>query len=235
MEIWPAVDWLDGYMVRLERGQYDAVTRYGTNPVEVFKTRYGRVPKRIHLVDLNGARSGCFTAWSLLSRLHSEGIDVEAGGGFRDKNSIERALNLGAKRVVLGTRILQDPKWAAELLSRFQSDQLVPGIDIVQGRARVRGWTEEGGNAVELWRSLYKMGYLLCNVTDISRDGTLDGINAPFWQEIVSHYPGNIGAGGGIRSAHDLETLQQLGIHRVVIGKAWLNESIDLSQWEGVF
>ncbi len=235
MEIWPAVDWLEGQMVRLHKGQYDAVTQYGTDPLEVFNTRYQRLPKRIHLVDLQGARTGHFEAWSLLSRLYHEGVEVEAGGGFRDASSIDRALNLGARRVVLGTRLLTDPKWARELLSQFQADQLVAGIDMAQGRIRVQGWLQEGEDGHVIWQALSQMGYRLCNITDISRDGTLAGINVPFWENVVARFPGDIGAGGGILCADDVKTLEQLGIHRCVIGKAWLSQNIDLAQWKGVF
>lgn len=235
MEIWPAVDWLDGYMVRLEQGQYHAVTRYSDNPLLVFQTRFEQLPRRIHLVDLDGARTGHFTAWRLLEQLSHHGVEVEVGGGFRDQLSIEQALGAGARRVVLGTQLLQDRAWAKELLTHFTPDQLVASLDISMGQAKLEGWTKDGGSAVTLWQNLYQMGYTLCNVTDISRDGTLQGVNVAFWQEIVEHYPGDIGAGGGIRSDQDLVVLQQLGIHRAVIGKGWLSGQIDLSQWEGVF
>lgn len=235
MEIWPAVDWFDMHMVRLEKGRYDAVTQYGTDPLGVFNARYRRMPKRIHLIDLQGARSGQFGAWSLLSRLHGEGIEIEAGGGIRDEVTIERALNQGARRVILGTRLLTDPKWAQELLTHFRAEQLVAGIDIAKGRARLHGWIQEGEDGQRLWHDLYQQGFRLCNVTDISRDGTLSGIHEPFWQNVASGYSGDIGAGGGIRSADDIKTLEQLGIHRCVIGKAWVNGEIDLSEWEGVF
>lgn len=235
MEIWPAIDWLDGYMVRLEQGQYHAVTRYTDDPARLFLTRYGKLPRQIHLVDLNGARSGQFTAWTLLTGLSRQGIDIEVGGGFRDSAAIERALNGGAKRVVLGTRLLKDAKWARELLNDFQPEQLVASLDIAQGQVKLHGWTEAGGQALELWSALYAMGYRLSNVTDISRDGTLQGVNTAFWQEIVRNYPGEIAAGGGIGSDEDLKTLQQLNIPRVVVGKAWMSGQIDLSGWEGVF
>lgn len=234
MEIWPAVDWLDGQMVRLEQGLYDRATTYTDDPLALFRRRYGGVPQRIHLVDLQGAQQGVFSAWELLGSLVSAGIQVEVGGGFRDRAAVRQALEAGAQRVVLGTRLLEDTAWAQGLLERFQPEQLVASIDIRQGQAMVRGWTQDGPRADAAWRQLAAWGYTLCNVTDISRDGTLIGLNPVFW-ETVGKYPGRLGAGGGIAHYEDLTLLQAMGITRAVIGKAWISGQIDLAQCKGVF
>ncbi|AUW93280.1 MAG: 1-(5-phosphoribosyl)-5-((5-phosphoribosylamino)methylideneamino)imidazole-4-carboxamide isomerase [Sulfobacillus thermosulfidooxidans] len=234
MEIWPAVDWFDGQMVRLERGSYNRVTAYTDDPLALFQERYHALPKRIHLVDLKGAKDGSFSAWPLLERMARLGIDVEVGGGFRETQQVQKALDSGACRVVLGTRLIEDKAWAQDLLHQFGPHKLVASIDIKDGRAMLRGWTTNGLAADTEWFTLYHMGFTLCNITDISRDGTLIGLDPAFWRE-TGQYPGEIGAGGGIAHMEDLALLEAMGIGRAVIGKAWVSGQIDLHQCKGVF
>ncbi len=234
MELWPAVDWLDGRMVRLQNGNYEAPTVYSSDPLGLFLSRYGALPKRLHLVDLRGARDGTFTAWTLLGELCQAGIAVEAGGGFRDRETIERALDMGAARIVLGTRASRELPWASRLMAHLGPERLVASLDILHGHVRLNGWLEEGPEAEALWQQLFTAGFVWCNVTDIDRDGTLSGLNPEFWRR-VRHFPGQLGAGGGITSPDDLTVLESLGIARAVVGKAWLSGQIDLTHWEGVF
>jgi len=229
LEVWPALDILAGQVVRLTQGDYDRETRYADDPVALLETRLHCMPPRIHLIDLDGARQGEFTAWSVLQRLAVMGVRVEAGGGFRTMGAIDRALAHGAERVILGTRLLSDAHFAQAALRHFGASRLVASLDVRQGRAQVQGWLEEGADALDTWDTLWQVGYRLVNVTDISGDGTLRGLDEQFWQPWTK-VPGNVGAGGGIASPDDLRRLESWGIPRAVVGKAWLEGQIDLKE-----
>jgi len=144
---------------------------------------------------------------------------------------VSRALDLGALRVVVGSRLIEDPGFGETLLKTFLPQQVVASIDVdLAGRARLRGWREAGPAAPELWLTLYQRGFVIANVTDISRDGTLTGIREEFWR-LWAAMPGQIGAGGGIRSRQDVEALAAWGLHHAVVGKAWLEGRIRLEDF----
>lgn len=227
MDIWPALDIYEGRVVRLRQGQYDEATVYGEDPVAFIAARFPQAPCRLHLVDLTGARSGRFTQWAALEQLARAGTRIEVGGGLRTEEDIRRALDLGAERVVLGTRLLLDREFAAAMLARFGAPRLVASIDVKEGRAKTAGWLEDGPAARAVWDQLYADGYRLVNVTDIQGDGTLAGLDAAFWSEWVAA-PGEVGAGGGIGTMDDIRRLAQWGIGRAVVGKAWITGKISL-------
>lgn len=215
--------------MRLHQGHYERVTRYQMEPEMLGDRLKSAGLRRVHLVDLEGARSGTFQAWDHLARLVRIGLSVEVGGGFRDLEAIAKALDLGATRVVLGSRLVESPAFGEDVLKRFSPRQVVASLDVdLEGRVRVHGWTTSGPEATLWWQTLHRQGFQIANVTDISRDGTLSGIRQPFWQQWTA-MPGQIGAGGGIRSLADLELLAALGIHHAVLGKAWLEGLIDLA------
>lgn len=219
--------------MRLRQGQYQMVTRYATDPASLGDRLKSAGLRRVHLVDLEGARSGTFQAWESLAALVRIGLAVEVGGGFRHLDAVAKALDLGAARVVLGSRLVESPGFGEDVLKRFSPQQVVASLDVdLEGRVRVRGWTASGPEATVWWQALHRQGFQIANVTDISRDGTLSGIRQSFWQQWAA-MPGQIGAGGGIRSLADLELLADLGIHHAVLGKAWLEGLIDLEALAG--
>ena len=231
IEVWPAVDLLAGQVARLRQGDYATAHRYHLQPIDAFQRLLDHGVPRLHLVDLSGAASGAFDAWSALARAVRLGLRVEAGGGFRTPEAVARALAEGAQRVVVGTGLVESPVFADTLLERFGADAIVAAVDVQDGRAKVRGWTANGeADAFTLWERLYARGFRRVNVTDIQQDGSLAGIREAFWRA-WSRQPGECGAGGGIRSPADLATLAELGIPRAVVGKAWLEEEgwIDLA------
>lgn len=232
IEIWPAIDLLNGLPVRLEQGDYDRVTRYQPDVGVVAAPLEEHGIDRVHLVDLGGAKEGVFSAWDALSELVGRGFRVEVGGGFRDFAAIDRALSEGAERVVVGTQIVVDRAFAENLIRRFSPQTVVVGIDVKAGRARVKGWLEIGPDAFELWRDLLALGYMWLNVTDIDRDGSLSGVRPDFWKAWASQR-GNIAAGGGISTVEDLRLLGSMGLARAVVGKAWLEGRIPLDILEG--
>lgn len=228
MEIWPAIDMYDGHVVRLTQGDFSQQTTYAADPVE-FWNSLPFTPCRLHLVDLSGAKSGCFTQWSFLEYLAREGVTVEVGGGFRNRDDIHKALDGGANRIVVGTRLINDPSFRADLLTEFGAERIVASLDVKDGQARTHGWVTEGASAEELWKTFHSEGFRILNVTDIAGDGTLSGLDRDFWARWGA-LPGDIAAGGGVASTDDLDLLQQFNIQRVVIGKAWLDGRIALRE-----
>ncbi|MCY0881564.1 MAG: HisA/HisF-related TIM barrel protein, partial [Firmicutes bacterium] len=216
--------------VRLTQGRYDQADFYGKDPLDFLQRAFGGYPSRIHLVDLSGARSGRMTVWPLLEKLAAHGIAVEVGGGIRRLDTIQSVLDAGAYRCVLGTRLLQDEDFALDAIQNFSADKLVAGLDIYAGRCRLHGWEADGPEAKDAWRHLVDIGYRFANITDISRDGTLQGLDADFWDP-WRHVPGDIGVGGGIHSTDDLHAITQWRIPRSIVGKAWMSGAIDLKPY----
>jgi phosphoribosylformimino-5-aminoimidazole carboxamide ribotide isomerase len=228
LEIWPALDILDGQAVRLIRGDYRHATVYSREPLAFLRDRFQGWPPRLHLVDLSGAREGTYSLWPLLEQLAQAGVAVEVGGGFRTLEHIRQALDVGAARVVVGTQALIDERFAEQALQVAQSAQrIVASLDVLHGRARIRGWSEPGPEAQSAWLRLYAIGYRLVNITNIDQDGTLAGLDPIFWQQ-WARVPGSVGAGGGVARLDDLQLLRNWGVPRVVVGKAWLEGQIPL-------
>ncbi|PSR35362.1 MAG: 1-(5-phosphoribosyl)-5-((5-phosphoribosylamino)methylideneamino)imidazole-4-carboxamide isomerase [Sulfobacillus benefaciens] len=226
IEVWPALDLFSGQVVRLRQGLYDQMTVYHEDPIAMVAELPQKLP-RIHLVDLKGAQSGIFSEWTVLQELCRQGSQIEVGGGFRSLDTIAEALDRGADRIILGSQAISDPEFAKMALDRFGPTRLVLSVDIMQGRTRIHGWQDDGPLPDSLWENRYAMGYRLLNVTDISRDGTLHGLDPAFWRH-WANVLGDVGAGGGIQSLADIEQLARFGIPRVVIGKAWLSGAIKL-------
>jgi len=233
IEVWPAIDLLQGAPTRLYQGSFDHPTAYARTASYLLAYLREIGCPRLHLVDLTGAQSGQFSAWDTLAAAAHLGFLVEVGGGFRDFEAIARALAEGAGHVVLGTKLITSRSFAEEVLTRFGPERIVVGLDVLDHRARIHGWTEPGPDAKASWQSLRRLGYDRLNVTDIQRDGSLAGIRPDFWQAWGT-LPGNLCAGGGVGSLKDLEMLAQCHLSRAVVGKAWLEGIIDLTtiDWE---
>lgn len=231
-QAWPAVDLLDGNVARLHQGRYDEVKSYRDRPRDLFALLADHGLRRLHLVDLSGARTGAFTAYDALSAAADAGFQVEVGGGFRAAADVARALSAGAARVVLGTRLVESEEFAAEVVARFGPNRVVAGLDVRDGRLSLSGWLREGPEPLPIWGRLRELGFTLANVTDISRDGSLKGLSRRFWTA-WAEVEGDIGAGGGIASLDDLRLCRDLGLSRAVIGKAWLEGRIplDAPEW----
>jgi phosphoribosylformimino-5-aminoimidazole carboxamide ribotide isomerase len=228
MEIWPALDIADGRVVRLTQGRFDRETTYADDPLEYVLRRFGGTPPRLHLVDLSGARSGRFRLLQLVEELASRGVRIQTGGGLRTLEAVQQAVAAGAERVVLGSQLVKDAVFRHAVHEQFSSVS-VAGLDVKAGRLRIAGWKQGGPPAELFWMQLRQEGWERAQVTDISRDGTLSGINDVFW-EGWSQQSGSIGAGGGIADLADLKRLQGLGIGFAVVGKAWIEGRIPVEE-----
>ncbi|MBI3320381.1 MAG: 1-(5-phosphoribosyl)-5-[(5-phosphoribosylamino)methylideneamino]imidazole-4-carboxamide isomerase [Candidatus Omnitrophica bacterium] len=232
MVILPAIDLLDGKVVRLTQGQRDQVTVYSDDPVAVAKRWSAAGATWLHVVDLNGAFEGQYRNLETAERIIQEtGVNVELSGGIRSKETLARCFTAGAKRVVLGTKACEDPAFIQEATDRH-GPKIAVAIDAKAGRVVSRGWTSSTDLTPEqLARSVQLLGVALFICTDVTRDGTLQGPNLEALRQILSLGHLQIIASGGISSTQDLMRLRELegqGLVGAIVGKALYEGAIDL-------
>lgn len=224
MEIIPAVDVLDGKVVRLLRGDYARVTQYGSDPLEAAASWIEEGARRVHVVDLNGARSG-EPDWRLWQSLGSSGLAFQAGGGIRSVDSARRVLEAGAERVVMGTAAVWEPVTLAGL-----GRQVVAAVDVRGGRATGSGWRDEGRSLSSVLDGLAGAGVERVLVTGIGRDGTLEGADLDLTRSVVEDGRFAVIASGGVGTLSDLDPLAALGCEAVVVGRALYDRRFTLAE-----
>lgn len=222
MRIYPAIDIIDGACVRLVRGDYSKKTKFADDPCEVAKKWESDGGEFIHIVDLDGAKSGTMPNFELICRIAAAvNVPIEVGGGIRNMEAVEKYLGGGVERVIIGTSALSNPEFVGEAVRRF-SGRIAVGIDAKDGMAAVNGWEEVSSvPAVELAKKMSGMGVKNIIYTDIATDGMLNGPNVAAMAEMVSAVPDvNIIASGGVTSAEDVAALRETGVEGAIIGKA---------------
>lgn len=231
MDLLPAIDILGGKAVRLAKGDYNAVTVYNDDPVAQARAFERDGAQWIHVVDLDGARSGVPENIALIERIVREtDLKVEVGGGVRSIETIERLRAAGASRVVLGTTLVSDPAFAREAIARY-GGLLTAGIDAKGGEVAVEGWREGAGvPAEELIAEVAGLGFEHLVYTDIARDGMQTGIDAARYREIARAFGNPVIASGGVASLADIEALLQAGnaIEGVIAGRAVYEGTLDV-------
>jgi phosphoribosylformimino-5-aminoimidazole carboxamide ribotide isomerase len=240
MEVIPAIDLLGGKVVRLYKGDFEQVTEYPDSPIEV-ASRYGDAGVHsLHIVDLDGARTGKFAHLDIITEITSTvGLAVQVGGGIRQIEQARAIIAAGAERVVVGSTAAQDPDLVISWFGELGPDAIIVGVDVaIEGAAdpvvKTHGWTESSGQT--LWDLMDKYmtagaRNFLC--TDISRDGTLEGPNLALYDECSKRYPNaRVIASGGVSSAADLPVLAATGATSVVTGKALLDGRLTLQEIE---
>ena len=218
----PAVDVADGKAVRLTQGEAGTETSYG-DPVDAALDFARQGAEWIHLVDLDAA-FGRGSNTGVLRKVIKQvkGVQVELSGGIRDDRTLEAALDSGAARINLGTAALENPEWAADVIGRY-GDVIAVGLDVRGTTLAARGWTREGG---DLWTVLDRLESAGCSryvVTDVTKDGTLQGPNVELLREMTSRTPKPIVASGGVSSLDDIAALRELvplGVEGAIVGKA---------------
>ncbi len=221
LELLPAVDIVDGQAVRLVQGEAGSETGYG-DAVEAALTWQEQGAQWLHLVDLDAAFGRGHNREVLARVIDELDIDIELSGGIRDDESLERALELGVKRVNLGTAALEDPEWTARAITRH-GDAIAVGLDVRGETLAARGWTQEGGNLWEVLSRLEDAGCPRYVVTDVTKDGTLKGPNTELLAEVCRRTQRPVVASGGISSLRDIASLAQmvsLGVEGAIMGKA---------------
>ena len=218
----PAVDVADGRAVRLTQGEAGTETNYG-DPVDAALDFARQGAEWIHLVDLDAAFGRGSNAGVLRKVIRQvRGVQVELSGGIRDDRTLEAALESGASRINLGTAALENPEWAADVIGRY-GDVIAVGLDVRGTTLAARGWTEEGG---DLWAVLERLEAAGCSryvVTDVTKDGTLQGPNLDLLREITSRTPKPVVASGGVSNLDDIAALRDLvphGVEGAILGKA---------------
>jgi phosphoribosylformimino-5-aminoimidazole carboxamide ribotide isomerase len=233
IEIIPAIDIIAGNCVRLEKGDFATRKIYDTNPVVVAKRFEDAGIKQLHLVDLDGARTGKIINLHILEEIaKSTNLIIDFGGGLREFEDVEIVLNAGAKMVNIGSMAVKNPHIAQKLLDHFGSDCIILGADVKNESIAVNGWTE--GASISLWEFLQdwaSRGIKQVCCTDVSKDGMLTGPAFELYTTIKEDYPHlKVIASGGISNIDDVEQLNERGIPAVIIGKAIYEGRISLEE-----
>lgn len=235
MEIIPAIDIRGGMCVRLDQGDYARETVFDANPVAVARRWRDAGARRLHVVDLDGAREGAPRNEDVIRRLlGATAARVEVSGGVRDIEVIQRYLDAGADRVALGTAAVKDQTTLVNAVSLFR-ERILVGVDAREEMVATEGWLETSGvRALDLIQQLSELGVRRIFYTDISRDGMQSGPNFPAIQEVVEHASGlpspmAVIASGGVSTIEQLRRLNAIGVEGAIIGKALYTGALDLS------
>ena len=231
LELLPAVDVKDGRAVRLVQGELSAQTSYGS-PLDAALDFQSSGAEWIHLVDLDAAFGTGENGELLAEVVGRLDIKVELSGGIRDDESLRKALATGCKRVNLGTAALENPEWTARVIAEF-GDRIAVGLDVRGHTLAARGWTEEGGDLFETITRLERDGCSRYVLTDVTKDGTLQGPNLELLREVCAVTKRPVIASGGISSLADIAALQELrsiGVEGAIVGKALYAGAFTLQQ-----
>ena len=233
MQIWPAIDLLGGRCVRLQQGDYQRETVFASDPTEVALRWKAAGSKFLHLVDLDGARDGSPVNAKVIQQIAQQsGLICQAGGGVRDEATIERFLNLGLSRVIVGTRALREPDWFAAMAEKYPQ-RLVLGIDARDGMVATHGWLETSStSAVELAKKIAQRTSNIAAIvyTDIATDGMLAGPNFQQLEQMKDATSIPVVCSGGVTTIHDIERLVELRCHAAIVGRAIYEGQLDLAR-----
>lgn len=231
MKIFPAIDLYEGKAVRLYKGNYDEMTVYSHNPVEIALDFKAQGAEWIHLVDLEGARDGDTPNLEVVQRIVAEsGLKAEVGGGIRSLAVIEKYLSAGVSRVILGTAAVTDPAFLSEAVARF-GEKIAVGVDIKDGCVAIKGWRETSElEAFAFCKRLEALGVKTVICTDISKDGAMQGTNHALYEAMQEQLGMQIVASGGVSDIAGVKRLAEQGLYGAIIGKAYYTGAIKLSE-----
>jgi phosphoribosylformimino-5-aminoimidazole carboxamide ribotide isomerase len=227
MILFPAIDLKDGKAVRLYKGDMASAKVYSENPLDIAKEFEDMGATWLHMVDLNGAFKGTPQNLKAIENIRKNtSLKIQLGGGIRDENTIKKYLDLGINRVILGSIAAKEPDYVIELAKKYP---IAVGIDAKDGYVAVSGWEEkENIKAVDLAKKFENSEIECIIATDISKDGTLQGLNLDFVLEIQNASKKNVIASGGVASENDIIKAKEKDIYGVIIGKAFYEGKIDL-------
>ncbi len=231
MIIYPAIDVKDGRCVRLVQGQFNDVTVYSDNPVEMALQFEQMGARYLHVVDLDGARLGEPRNTAVISEMAVKlGIPVQLGGGIRTIEMIEIILCKGIQRVILGTSAVKDPNLVKRAVQTF-GNNLAVAIDAKDGMVAIEGWARTSEfTAIGFARKMQELGAKTIIYTDISRDGMLAGPNLKAMEEMVKAVDIEVIASGGVKSLEDIKNLKNIGVAGAIVGKALYTGDVDLRE-----
>lgn len=231
MYIFPAIDLFGGRAVRLYKGDYSKMTFYSDDPVFVALDFARAGADHLHLVDLEGAKTGLTPNLEVVKRIIESGrMFTEIGGGVRNMETVEKYLSIGADRVILGTAAVDDEDFLRCAVAEY-GEKIAVGVDIKDGYVAVRGWTEKSSySCFDFCQKMQDIGVKALICTDISKDGAMRGTNRELYKELSERFSVKITASGGVSSIDDVKALAELGIYGAVIGKAYYTGAIDLHE-----
>lgn len=235
IDLIPAIDIIDGKCVRLTKGDYDQKTVYTGSPVKIAEAFEAHGFERLHVVDLDGAKSRHIVNTAVLKDIttHTH-LKVDFGGGIKSDDDIRLAFEGGASLVTVGSLAVTDPDLFLSWLKRYGSDRLILGADVSNGNISINGWKEDSQQTLDTFLRFYiskGIRNVLC--TDISKDGMLKGPSVELYRKIMVDYPDlRLIASGGISGVHDFEELEKVGVPSVVFGKAFYEGKLTWTELE---
>lgn len=231
MNIFPAIDIYGGSAVRLFQGDYRQMTVYNENPAAVAADFQRLGASYIHLVDLEGAKTGETPNLDRVEEIVSRtDLFVEIGGGIRSMATVKKYLDIGVNRVILGTAAVTDEKFLIDAVNTY-GDKIAVGVDCRDGMVAIKGWTEDSGQTChQVCERMEAIGVKTLICTDISRDGAMKGTNRELYRELSRKYNMQIVASGGVSTIDDVRELAGLSLYGAIIGKAYYTGVIDITE-----
>ena len=231
MILFPAIDLFEKKAVRLYKGDYAHMTVYSDNPIEIARDFEKCGCTHIHMVDLEGAKEGTTPNLSVVEQVANQtSLFVEIGGGIRDMHTVERYLNAGVSRVILGTAAVNDEAFLLEAIAKH-GEKIAVGADVKDGCIAIKGWMETSTVTLEEFlRKMERFGVKNVICTDISKDGAMKGANLALYQRLSEKFHLEITASGGVSSMEDVYRLRQMNLYGAIIGKAYYTGAIDLKE-----
>ena len=231
MNIFPAIDLYGGKAVRLYKGDYAQMTVYDPDPLNTAKAFEAAGAKYLHMVDLEGAKSGGTPNMPTVKRIvENTNLFVELGGGIRGIDVVDRYLSIGVRRVILGTAAIQDAAFVQAAVDKH-GDAIAVGADVRDGFIAIKGWTEQTATTLDAFCARFQgMGVRTVICTDISRDGAMRGANRALYADLQRRFDMDIIASGGVSSIDDVKALAAMGLYGAIIGKAYYTGAIDLKE-----
>ena len=232
MQLYPAIDMKNGQCVRLRQGAFKDITIYSDAPEKVAAHWQEKGASFLHLVDLDGALAGYSVNEEVIRRIaDTVSLPIEIGGGIRSKEAVERMLDLGVRRVIIGTKAAEHPEFLRDMVRTFGEEAIVAGVDAKDGMVAVEGWEKVSSlTASDLCLTMKEYGVRHIVYTDISRDGMLSGPNVEATRKLTEETGLDIIASGGVSCMEDLKCLHEAGIRGAIIGKALYDNRIDLAE-----
>lgn len=231
MNIFPAIDIYEKKAVRLFKGDYNQMTVYSDSPWEIAEDFEKAGAKFIHVVDLEGAKTGKTPNLEIVKKIAEKtDLFLEIGGGIRDMATVKTYLENGADRVILGTSAVNDEAFLKEAISTY-GEKIAVGADVKDGYIAIKGWVEKSEYSLdEFLKKMQNLGVKTIICTDISKDGAMKGTNLALYKELSQKYTLDIIASGGVSNIDDIKALKEMNLYGAIIGKAYYTGAIDLKE-----
>ncbi len=231
MKIFPAIDLYKGCAVRLLHGDYNKMTVYSNDPIATARHFEAEGAQCIHLVDLEGAKLGTTPNLDTVSRIaESTSLFVEIGGGIRSLETVDRYIACGVDRVIIGTAAVTDREFLRAAISKY-GEKIAVGADFRDGYIAIKGWLESSAHTLDAFLGEMKSeGIKNVIITDISKDGAMQGTNLDLYKRLSEQYSLDITASGGVSTLSDIKKLREFGMYAAIIGRAYYEGSIKISE-----